>query len=99
MTVESADTQDADGMELLVQHVESALKTQRHCFVRPEELQRVWPHVGEAHREEVVREFAQQHGWRVFSYNRGVGAMIVAEQPASLNSLDAQTSVESAKSV
>ena len=68
-------------MEQLVQQVESALQTQTYCFVRPDELQRVWPHVDETHREQVVREFAHQHGWRVFSYNRGVGAMIVAEQP------------------
>lgn len=67
-------------MELLTQKIESTLQGASHCLVRPEELQRVWPNVPGERREQVVREFAHEHGWRVFSYNRALGAMFVRDE-------------------
>lgn len=66
-------------MHILAQQISSALETQRHCFVRPEELKRVWPSLGEEERESVVRDFAREHGWRIFTYSRVLGAMFVRE--------------------
>lgn len=68
-------------MEILVQHIESVLQSQKHCFVRPEELYRVWPDIPDEQRESVVREFAHRHGWRIFSYGRALGAMFVSGTP------------------
>jgi hypothetical protein len=68
-------------MQTLAREIESALQTQKCCFVRPEELQRVWPSVGAEHREHIVREFARDHGWRIFSYSRMLGAMFVRDTP------------------
>jgi hypothetical protein len=64
-------------MQMLVQQIESTLQTEKHCFIRPDELQRVWPHVNDYDRETAVRVFAREHGWSVFTYARGLGAMIV----------------------
>ena len=64
-------------MQMLVQKIESTLKTEEHCFVRPDDLRRVWPSVGEPNREDVVRQFAEEHGWRIFTYSRILGAMFV----------------------
>lgn len=66
-------------MQTLVQQIASALDTQKHCFVRPEELKRVWPSIGEEEREDLVRHFARKHGWRIFTYSRVLGAMFVRE--------------------
>ena len=68
-------------MQTLALEIESALQTQKCCFVRPEELKRIWPSVGAEDREHIVREFAREHGWRIFSYNRTLGAMFVRESP------------------
>jgi hypothetical protein len=67
-------------MQVLVQQIQSALETEKHCFVRPEELKRVWPSLRDDDREQVVREFARENGWRVFTYSRVLGAMFVSEQ-------------------
>ena len=56
-------------MEMLAQQIESALETRKEYFVRPAELERVWPNVEADKREDVVREFARQHGWRIFESN------------------------------
>jgi hypothetical protein len=64
-------------MEILVQQIKSALATQKECFVRPEELKRVWRSIADEKREHIVRKFATEHGWRIFTYNRVLGAMFV----------------------
>jgi hypothetical protein len=69
-------------MELLTQKIESTLQTQSHCLVGPEELERVWPNLQMDQREDVVRKFAHERGWRVFSYNRALGAMFVRDESA-----------------
>jgi hypothetical protein len=69
-------------VELLIQKIESTLQAQSHCLVRPEELERVWSNLPMDEREDRVREFAHEHGWRVFSYGRALGAMFVRDQSA-----------------
>jgi hypothetical protein len=69
-------------VELLTQKIESTLQAQSHCLVRPEELERVWPNLNMDEREDLVREFAHEHGWQVFSYGRALGAMFVPDQSA-----------------
>ena len=64
-------------MELLAQQIGSILADEKYCFVRPDQLHRVWPDLGEAERENVVRHFADEHGWRIFTYSRVLGAMVV----------------------
>jgi hypothetical protein len=66
-------------MEILVERIEAAIQTEKHCFVRPEELTRTWPSLGESEREQAVREFARQHGWKIFTYSRVLGAMFVRD--------------------
>jgi hypothetical protein len=66
-------------MQALAEQIKSAFATQKHCFVRPDELRRVWPSLSEDEREQVVREFARENGWRIFTYSRVLGAMFVAE--------------------
>jgi hypothetical protein len=65
-------------MDALVQRITSTLETQKQCFVRPDELKRVWPSLTDDDREDAVREFARENGWRIFSYNRVLGAMFVS---------------------
>ena len=66
-------------MQLLSQEIESALQIEKHCFVRPEQLERVWPQVGGDRLEKMVRDFAREHHWRIFYYSRALGAMFVRD--------------------
>ena len=65
-------------MDALVQRIKATLETERQCFVRPDELKRVWPCLDDEHREPIVREFAQENGFRIFTYSRVLGAMFVS---------------------
>ena len=67
-------------MQTLVQRISSTLQTEKQCFVRPDELKRIWPAVIDEQREEMVREFARENGWRIFTYSRVLGAMFVSER-------------------
>jgi hypothetical protein len=66
-------------MQLLAQRIESVLQDERQCFIRPEQLHRVWPQIDDGQREQAVRDFAHEHGWRIFNYSRVLGAMFVRE--------------------
>jgi len=66
-------------MQMLVQEIESMFQSQRHCFVRPDDLKRVWPSMTEQQRERLVSEFARDHGWRIFTYSRVFGAMFIRD--------------------
>ena len=66
-------------MQMLVQEIAAALETQTHHFVRPSELKRVWPSVPDERRERIVRDFAREHGLRIFTYSRALGAMFVRD--------------------
>ena len=70
-------------MHFLAQRIESALETEKQCFIRPDELKRVWPNFSDDQRHEVVVEFAREHGWRIFTYSRILGAMFVRDSAMS----------------
>ena len=73
-------------MKLLADEIGKSLQSAKHCFIRPAELERVWPQLPADERERIVREFARQHGWHVFTYSRALGAMFVpAKEPHSLS--------------
>lgn len=65
-------------MQVLAEQIRSAFATQKHYFVRPDELRRVWPSLSDEEREQRVGEFARENGWRVFTYSRVLGAMFVS---------------------
>lgn len=69
-------------MEILVHQIKSVLEKEKHCFVRPDQLHRVWPGIGDDERETTVRKFAREHGWQIFTYSRALGAMFVRDTPA-----------------
>jgi len=69
-------------MQMLVEHIETTLQARKDCFVRPQELQRVWPEIPDEQREGIVRDFARQHGWRIFTYSRALCSMFVRESRA-----------------
>jgi hypothetical protein len=69
-------------MQMLVQEIESALENHRHFFLRPDDLRQLWPSASEQEREKNVRDFAREHGWRIFTYSRAIGAMIVGARNA-----------------
>jgi len=75
-------------MQALAERIKSTFETQKHCFVRPDELKRVWPSLSDDDREQVVREFARENGWRIFTYSRVLGAMFVS--PSNQMELDAR---------
>lgn len=64
-------------MQMLVQEIESALENHRHFFLRPDDIKHLWPSASEQQREQSVRDFAREHGWRIFTYSRALGAMFV----------------------
>jgi hypothetical protein len=65
-------------VQTLVQRIKETLERERQCFIRPEELKRVWPSIDDEERERRVREFAEENGFRIFTYSRVLGAMFVA---------------------
>lgn len=64
-------------VQALVQRIRSTLEIEKRCFVRPDELQRVWPSVDDEQREPLVREFARENGFQIYNYSRVLGAMFV----------------------
>ena len=45
-----------------------------HCAVYEDELQRIWP-LDEDNRKEKIRQFADQNGFRLVYYKRGLCAI------------------------
>jgi hypothetical protein len=52
-----------------------------HCAVYEDELQRVWP-IDEDNRKAKIQQFAEQNGFRLVYYKRGLCAMF---EPKALN--------------
>ena len=63
-------------LQTLTRAVSEGLEKDRSYTIKPEELNRVWP-VSSREQEHKVREFAEAHGWNVFHYSHGVGAVLV----------------------
>jgi len=60
-------------METLEDQIAKALATDGVYLVEDEQLRRLWP--DNQHRYAQVKEFAARHGWRLFAYGHGRGAM------------------------
>jgi hypothetical protein len=63
-------------MQTLERAVSDGLAKDRACTIKPEELDRLWP-IPLREQEYKVREFAEAHGWDVFHYSDGIGAVLV----------------------
>ena len=66
-------------IEALVEQIESVLQKEKQCLVGSDDLRRVWPYIADQDRERIVCDFAKEHGWRILTYNRVVGAILVRE--------------------
>ena len=62
-------------MEILSSKIAATLEREPYCLVPISELARVWPNPFNRLLE--LQRFADQHGWTVFSYSAGLGAMFV----------------------
>jgi hypothetical protein len=71
-------------MKLLVSRITSELTTHGHCGVYEEELAVIWP-VSDGDRERKIRQFAQEFGFRLRFYQKGLCA-IFDKAPANLDS-------------
>ena len=65
-------------MRTLVQQIHRELKGATHCAVYEEELSRIWPDDGKP-RETQIAQFAQDHGFRLRFYRRGLCAIFDQE--------------------
>ncbi len=63
-------------MQTLERAVSEGLAKDQSYTIRSEELYRLWP-VPWAEQERKVKEFAEAHGWRLFHYSHGIGAVLV----------------------
>jgi len=55
-------------MDALAKHIEHDLQERRFCVLFEDELERCWPkteRISQAHREKMIRSFAESHGWIV----------------------------------
>ena len=68
-------------MESLEHQINTALERQGVFVVEDEELRRLWPDA--RHRYIQVKDFAAAHGWRLFAYSDGRGAMFAKKGRAS----------------
>jgi len=68
-------------MESLAHQITDALERQGVYVVRDEELRRIWPDAKNRYIQ--VKDFATSHGWRLFAYGDGRGAMFAKKGRAS----------------
>jgi len=62
-------------METLAKEIELRMHGQwKHCMIRDEDLQRIWP-TDEKHREEKIAQFEKQYGFRLRFYQKGLCAI------------------------
>jgi hypothetical protein len=66
-------------MEALAAEIERqlALGVFNHCAVYEEELTRLWP-LDQRQREANIAQFAEEHGFRLMFYSKGLCAIFVA---------------------
>jgi len=68
-------------MESLADQITDALEKQGVYVVQDEELRRIWPDTRNRYRQ--VKDFATSHGWRLFAYGDGRGAMFARKGRAN----------------
>ena len=78
-------------MKSLAHQITDALERQGVYVIRDEELRRIWPDAKNRYLQ--VKDFANSHGWRLFAYGDGRGAMFAKKVRAS-TSLLAKLDVE-----
>ncbi len=62
------------GMKILANRITQELKKRHECGVYEEELARLWP-VSDKDREEKIRKFATEYGFRLRYYQPGLCAI------------------------
>jgi len=67
-----------DGMKILSERIQRELETETnrigHCAIYENELQRIWP-LDEENRRAKIEEFANEHGFRLSFYKKGLCAI------------------------
>jgi hypothetical protein len=62
-------------MERLAKQIEERMHGEwRHCMIRDEDLERIWP-INEEDREEKIARFAKKYGFRLRLYLKGICAI------------------------
>jgi hypothetical protein len=62
-------------MERLAKQIEERMHGEwRHCMIRDEDLERIWP-INEAEREDKIPQFAKRYGFRLRFYRKGMCAI------------------------
>ena len=64
-------------MQKLADTIQEALNRSEHYMIPSEELNRIWPDHSALAKEQKLREFAEKHGWNIFSYHPVTGAYFV----------------------
>jgi len=67
-------------MPQLADTIHEALKRSDHYMIPSEELHRIWPDHSAMAREQKLRQFADTHGWNIFSYHPVTGAYFVRKR-------------------
>ena len=68
-------------MKSLADEITHLLERQGVCVIRDEELRRIWPDGRSRYLR--VKDFATSHGWRLFAYGDGRGAMFAKKGRAN----------------
>jgi DNA-binding CsgD family transcriptional regulator len=62
-------------MQTLAKQLEERIYGEwKHCVIRDEELERIWP-INEENREEKIAQFARKYGFRLKFYQKGTCAV------------------------
>jgi hypothetical protein len=62
-------------METLAKQIEERMHgVWKHCMIRDEDLERIWP-TNEEDREEKIAQFATKYGFRLRFYTKGMCAI------------------------
>lgn len=61
-------------MKLLANRIALEVETHGHCGVYEEDLAPIWP-ISDEGREQKIRQFAQENGFRVRFYKKGLCAL------------------------
>ena len=71
-------------MKRLAATISKELKVAKHCAVYDTELARVWPTDG-MKRQQLIEQFAKEHGWAVRHYKDGFVAIFTNELSSNRN--------------
>jgi hypothetical protein len=73
-------------MKILARLIRRRLKSEAgkwgHCAIYEHELQRLWP-IDEVNRKQKIAQFADEHGFKLSYYRRGLCAIFEPKSPHS----------------